>query len=112
MAWNPNEPGNYAWLTKQASEHGGANQYIASIEENAAAKQHEKDMKQLLCVYVPTLLALGATTCAAAKAGYEKIKKRIIEHREEKEREAEEAKKIIRKACKQSKNQEISEEET
>lgn len=95
MAWNPNEKGNYAWLTKQASEHGGANQFIASIEENAATQQRDKDMK-LLCAVV----TLTATVATAGTSAYYKIKQKLDERRKVKEREAEEAKEIIRKNVK------------
>lgn len=30
MAWNPNEKGNYAWLSKTASEKGGVEQFVKS----------------------------------------------------------------------------------
>ena len=43
MAWNPNEPGNYAWLTKQASEHGGVNPYLSDIVDNARYNTYRRN---------------------------------------------------------------------
>ena len=31
MAWDANEKGNYAYLTKTASEHGGVDNFIDDI---------------------------------------------------------------------------------
>lgn len=41
MAWNPNEEGNPAWLTKQASEHGGVENYINNIYEEGYQEGHQ-----------------------------------------------------------------------
>lgn len=59
MAWNPNEKGSWAWLTKEASEHGGVEPYVNDIEENARAEAHDADMK-LLPFIVAGAIGVGA----------------------------------------------------
>ncbi|MDE7229593.1 MAG: hypothetical protein K2N56_03855 [Oscillospiraceae bacterium] len=43
--WNPDEEGNYAWLTQEAKNHGGVTQYIEDIESNAYGKGYEDGEK-------------------------------------------------------------------
>lgn len=44
MAWNVNEKGNPAWLTKQASEHGGVDNFIDDIHNEGYQQGHERGM--------------------------------------------------------------------
>ena len=105
MAWNPNEPGNYAWLTKQASEHGGVNPYLSDIVDNARYETHQEDLKMFTCI-APMLVGVGIL----GKTAYDKIRQTIINRKEEKRQKAEEAEKQIRKAIYKANNHEIDEE--
>ncbi len=76
MAWDPNEKGSWAWLTKEASEHGGVKSYINDIEENARAEAHDADMK------IMTLIIAGAIGIGAlGKTAYDKIKQKIADRK-------------------------------
>ena len=44
MAWDPNEKGSWAWLTKEASEQGGVNQLIDGIHDGGYQEGHDKGM--------------------------------------------------------------------
>ena len=42
--WDANEKGNYANLTKTASEHGGVDNFIADIHDEGYQKGHERGL--------------------------------------------------------------------
>lgn len=44
MAWDANEKGNYAYLTKTASEHGGVDNFIDDIHDEGYQEGHEHGM--------------------------------------------------------------------
>lgn len=44
MAWDANEKGNYAYLTKAASEHGGVDNFIDDIHNEGYQEGHEHGM--------------------------------------------------------------------
>ena len=46
MAWNAEVEGNYAWLTKQAYEHGGVMSYIDDIQNGGYQIGHNQGMIQ------------------------------------------------------------------
>ena len=63
MAWNANEPGNPAWLTKTASEHGGVDQFIDDIRSEGYQDGHDQgvvDGASGVAILIGGLLAIGA----------------------------------------------------
>ena len=97
MAWDPNEPGNPAWMSKQASEHGGVENYLKNIEDNAKAEQKEKDMEIIKWV-IGGALFVGAGCYAAGNKIYRcciNIKNRKKLEREERQQKAEESKEAL-----------------
>ena len=42
MAWDPNEKGNPAWLTKEASKHGGPEPYIQDIHDEGYQEGYDE----------------------------------------------------------------------
>lgn len=77
MAWDPNEKGSWAWITKEASEHGGVESFINDIEKNARAEAHDADMKLLLLIG-SLCIGLGILV----KTEYDKVKQIIADRRE------------------------------
>lgn len=89
MAWDPNEPGNPAWMSKQASEYGGVENYLKNIEDNAKAEQREQDMILLRFALVGVGALCMGVGWVANKLANKKSKKK--EERKEKAEEAEKA---------------------
>lgn len=94
MAWNADEEGNYANLTKQAKEHGGVDKFIDDIHNEGYQKGHEHGMIE----------GAGAATVviAAAIGAYEGIKYLVRKHRAKKQavvERSEAAQKAIRQIC-------------
>ena len=85
MAWDPNEPGNPAWLSVQASQHGGPLQYLDDITSDARAEEKAK-WENLVSILVPALLSVGAAAGIAIKTGYDKLKERAEIRKVQKEK--------------------------
>lgn len=107
MAWDPNEKGNYAWLAKEARNHGGVENYINDIEENAKAEAHEEDMKLLVSIIVFTL-GLGTAIGAGAVKCYDKFKQKIAANKELKQK-SDVAKEALTNGVKAIENNQTSE---
>lgn len=60
MAWNANEKGNPAWLTKQASEHGGVDNFINDIYNKGYNDCCKHDLIYLTTVKITKLTVVGA----------------------------------------------------
>ena len=94
MAWNANEKGNPAWLTKTASEHGGVDQFIDDIKNEGFQDGHEKGMVYGSAVTLAVVvLGIGA---------YEGIKHLIQKHKAKKQmikEHSEDAEAKIRQIC-------------
>ena len=77
MAWDPNVPGNPAWMSVEASKHGGPLQYIADIENLAREEGKEAEnhkWKLIVSVAIPLATAVGA----GAKWCWDKVKEKRI----------------------------------
>lgn len=84
MAWDPNVKGNPAWLTKQASEHGGVDNFIDDIHNEGYQEGHGRGM----------IDGAGVTTVAITFAfgAYEGIKYLVKKHKAKKQSVRERAK--------------------
>lgn len=85
MAWNPNEKNSWAWLTKQASEHGGVEKYIDDILKYGIEIGQNKTSKEYLMKFllvVPILLIGGAAIGVASKIAYDKNKQKLQAQKE------------------------------
>ena len=60
MAWNPDEKGTYANLTKTAYEHGGPDQYIDDIYNDGYQDGHDKGVLEGVVVTVLTTIGVAA----------------------------------------------------
>lgn len=94
MAWNPEEKGTYAWLSQQAKEHGGVDNFIDDIHNDGYNEGHDKGVVQG---------AVGATGAVAAilliVAGVKKIIEKYIKKKKEIHQQAEISKEAIREIC-------------
>lgn len=73
MAWDANEKGNPAWLTKQASEHGGVDNFIDDIHDDGYQKGHCRGMIEGA--------GAAAIIIGIGFAGYQGIKHLIQKHK-------------------------------
>ena len=97
MAWDANEKGNYAYLTKTASEHGGVDNFIDDIHNEGYQEGHEHGMIE----------GAGAATVviAAAIGAYEGIKHLVQKRKAKKQavvERAEAAQEALRQICSDS----------
>lgn len=94
MAWDANEKGNYANLTKTASEHGGVDNFIADIHDEGYQEGHERGLLEG---------AGGATVVIAAVVGaYKGIKYLVQKHKAKKQmvmERSESAQNALRQMC-------------
>lgn len=72
MAWNPDKKGNPAWLTKQASEHGGVDNYINDIRNEGYQEGHDQGV-------IEGIIITGVIFVA-----YEGIKHLVQRHKKQK----------------------------
>lgn len=94
MAWNASEEGNPAWLTKQASEHGGVNNFINNIHNEGYREGHERGMFDGAGFIAAVAVAsLGAYKGIKYLIQKRKAKKQAVEERSEAAQEA------IRQIC-------------
>ena len=77
MAWDPNDENSYAGLTKKASEYGGVESFINSIEENAKLEAHIEDLKKF-SISIPIALIL----VFLGKSAYDKLKQKYQDYNE------------------------------
>lgn len=80
MAWNPNEEGSYAWLTKEASSNGGVKEFLDIIESNGREQGEELGFKKAVVIFVPIVGIIGTVGIALGATGvvaYNKIKQKI-----------------------------------
>ena len=77
MAWNPNEEGNYAWLTKTASEHGGVDGFIDDIHEEGYQEGKENG------IFIGASLATAAI--GVLFGAYKGIKALVQKHKNKKQ---------------------------
>ena len=97
MAWDANEKGNYAYLTKTASEHGGVDNFIDDIHNEGYQEGHEHGMFE----------GAGAATVliVAAIGAYKGIKYLVQKHKAKKQavvERSEAAQEAIRQICNNS----------
>ncbi len=97
MAWDANEKGNYAYLTKTANEHGGVDNFIDDIHNEGYQEGREHGMIE----------GAGATTVviAAAIGAYEVIRYLVQKHKAKKQaivERSEAAQEAIRQICSDS----------
>lgn len=89
MAWDPNEENSWAWFTKQASEHGGVEQYINDIENNGIEigrqEMHKEDSRRLPLV-VSVSMVLGALLLAGGKKLFDNYKQKLTYQKELKQK--------------------------
>lgn len=99
MAWNANEPGNPAWLTKTASEHGGVDQFIDDIRSEGYQEGHDQGVVDG---------ASGATfLIGLGIAGYMGVKHLIEKHKAKKQairEQAEASEAALRKLYEEGEN--------
>lgn len=97
MAWDPNKEDNYAWLSTQASKHGGVNSYINDIKASAKAEgihQGHKDVLQ----WLPLIMSAPVVIWWLVKTGYDrydKIKKNNTTIRKELKQKSDIAEEVI-----------------
>lgn len=106
MAWDPNEKGNYAWLSKEARSNGGVQQFIDTIERNGREQGEVLGFKKAAKILIPLGIFIGAT----GKGWYDRYKQKA-EYRKEMQKEAEKVKDIMINAAKLNENQ-ISENDS
>ena len=94
MAWDANEKGNYANLTKTASEHGGVDNFITDIHNEGYQEGHERGLLEG---------AGGATVVIAAVIGaYKGVKYLVQKHKAKKQEvkeRSESAQNALRQIC-------------
>ena len=73
MAWNPDEKGNPAWLTKQASEHGGVDNYIDDIRNEGYQEGHGKGVIEGVGI-ATVLIGIGIAAYNGIKHSIQKRK--------------------------------------
>lgn len=97
MAWDPDEKGTYANLTKIAYEHGGPNQYIDDIYNDGYQDGHDKGVLEGVVVTV-------LTTMGVAAAGW--VAKYFVDKHNAKKQEIKEkseaAEEAIRQICEEA----------
>ncbi len=106
MAWDANEKGNYAYLTKTANEHGGVDNFIDDIHNEGYQEGREHGMIE----------GAGATTVviAAAIGAYEVIRYLVQKHKAKKQaivERSEAAQEAIRQICNDSHSDSYDESE-
>lgn len=97
MAWDPNEEGNPAWLTKQASVHGGVNNFIDDIHNEGYQEGHEDGVIE--CAEVATIII------CIGFAAYHGIKHFVQKHQSRKksiQEQAESSKAALKQLCEES----------
>ncbi len=97
MAWDPNEKGTYANLTKTAFEHGGPDQYIDDIYNGGYQDGHDKGVLDGVVVTV-------LTTIGTAAVGW--VTKHLVDKHNAKKQELKEksvaAEEAIRQICEEA----------
>ena len=84
MAWDPNVKGNPAWLTKQASEHGGVDNFIDDIRNEGYQEGNEHGMIVGAGVTAVVIaLAYGASEGTKYLVEKRKAKRHVIKVRAE-----------------------------
>ncbi len=98
MAWNANEKGNYANLTKQAKEHGGVDKFIDDIHNEGYQEGHERGLLEGVGIttVVITVVALGTYKFIEPFIKRNKAKKQAVAERSKAAQEA------IRKICEEA----------
>ncbi|MBR5682414.1 MAG: hypothetical protein IKW96_03905 [Ruminococcus sp.] len=94
MAWDANEKGNPAWLTKQASEHGGVDNFIDDIHNEGYQEGHERGM--IVGAGVATVVitvVIGAYEGIKYLVQKHKVKKQVVIER------SDSAQNAIRQMC-------------
>ena len=106
MVWDANEKGNYAYLTKTASEHGGVDNFIDDIHNEGYQEGHEHGMIEGAGVATIVItVAIGA---------YEGIKYLVQRHKAKKQavvKRSEAAQEALRQICKDSDSEPYDESE-
>ena len=94
MAWDANEKGNYAYLTKTASEHGGVDNFIDDIYDEGYQEGHEHGMIEGAGV-ATVVIAAAIGVCEGIKylVQKHKAKTQTVKERSEAAQEA------IRQIC-------------
>ena len=94
MAWDPNEKGNPAWLTKQASKHGGVDNFIDDIHNEGYQEGHDKGViegAELATILIGVVFA----TCKGIKHIVQKRK----ENKKAIQQQSQSAKNALRQMC-------------
>ncbi|WP_295094489.1 hypothetical protein [Ruminococcus sp.] len=94
MAWDANEKGNYANLTKTASEHGGVDQFIDDIHNEGYQEGHERGMIDGA--------GIATVVITAVIGAYEGIKYLVQKHKAKKQavkERSDSAQSVIRQMC-------------
>ena len=77
MAWDTYEENSFAWLTRIASEHGGVEQFINDIVNEAKCETQIEDWKKFL-MFSPVIFALGFF----GNTAYDKLKQKCHDYNE------------------------------
>lgn len=105
MAWDSNEKGNYAWFTKQASEHGGVNSFIDDIYNEGYQEGHESGIVKGIGV-----ATIGMVAGIVAWQGITYLVKKVKTKKKAVQQKSESAKAELRQICKDSANDTVDEE--
>lgn len=92
MAWDPNEPDNYAWLTSQCKKANGVREYLDSVHEEGYLEgkkegytEGEKDGAILGGLITLVFGAICTAFFKVSKCAYKKIQQRkAIKQQQEK----------------------------
>ncbi len=93
MAWDTNVPGNPAWMSVEASKHGGPLQYIADIENEAREEGRDEESQKWKLIFV-IVLPIATAVGAGAKWCWDKVKEKSAKRKALKEK-SEYAKRVI-----------------
>ena len=98
MVWDANEKGNYAYLTKTASEHGGVDNFIDDIHNEGYQEGHEHGMIEGAGVATIVItVAIGAYEGIKYLVQKHKAKKQAVVERSEAAQEA--LRQIVARNC-------------
>lgn len=80
MAWDPEKKGSYAWMSQEASRHGGVEEYINDIHKEGYQEGYDKGVVDGVIIFTVVTTILGGVKFAVDKINKRRKKKyEIIE---------------------------------